>query len=361
MKSCDVIVVGAGPAGATLGHGLARRGLSVLILEKEKLPRDKTCAGGLPRRTAGLLDFDIGTVAERTTYGARITYRLGGECVKRHRGPFVYMVTRSSFDHMLVQKARDAGAAVVEGTEVEEVETDGQSAKVVTGGGEFKARVVAGADGARGIVAKSAGLMRNAKLDLALQVEVSVNGDEMARWESLIGIDQGQLPGGYGWVFPKKDHLSVGVGGDARLSRRLKPYLEQLLHHVGIDETGDVQGALMPMRGKGMAIQKGNVLLLGDAAGLINPITREGIYYAMRSARLAAPVIADALQSDRIDLMDYQRAVDNQLMPSLQMGGALRRVFTQSPRFCFTAVKRSDLIWRYACWAMVGTKPVLES
>ena len=361
MKSCDVIGVGAGPAGATLGQELARRGVSVLILEKEKLPRDKTCAGGLPRRTAGLLDFDIDTVAERVTYGARITYRLGGECVKRHRRPFVYMVTRSSFDRMLVQKAQDAGATVIDGAEVEEVETDGHSAKVATSGDEFKARIVAGADGAKGVVARSAGLMGNARLDLALQVEVGVSADEMARWDSLIGIDEGQIPGGYGWVFPKGDHLAVGVGGDARLSKKLKPYLDKMLHHVGINEPRDVQGALMPMRGKGMAIQKGNVLLLGDAAGLINPITREGIYYAIRSARLAAPVIADALQSDRIDLTGYQRAVDDQLMPSLQMGGALRRVFTQSPRFCFTAVKRSDLIWRYACWAMVGTKPVVES
>ncbi len=361
MKSYDVIVVGAGPAGATLGYELACRGLSVLILEKEMLPRDKICAGGLPRRTAGLLDFDIGTVAERTTYGARITYRLGAECVKRHRRPFVYMVTRSSFDHMLIQKAQDAGATVIDGAEVEEVEADGRSAKVATTAGDFKARIVAGADGAKGMVAKSAGLMRGARLDLALQVEVSVDADEMARWDSLIGIDEGQLPGGYGWVFPKKDHLAVGVGGDARLSKKLKPYLEKMVHHVGIDEAGDIKGALMPMRGKGMAIQKGNILLLGDAAGLINPITREGIYYAMRSARLAAPVIAGALQSESIDLSEYQRAVDAQLMPSLQMGGALRRMLTQSPRLCFTAVKRSDLIWRYVCWAMVGTRPVLES
>jgi geranylgeranyl reductase family protein len=361
VKSCDVIVVGAGPAGATLGHELARRGLSVLILEKEKMPRDKTCAGGLPRRTAGLLDLDIGTVAERTTYGARITYRLSGECIKRHRRPFIYMVTRSSFDHMLVKKAQESGATLIEEAEVEGVEADGRSAKVATTGGDFEARVVIGADGANGVVAKSAGLMRNARLDLALQAEVGVSAEEMARWESLIGIDQGQLPGGYGWVFPKKDHLAVGVGGGARLSKRLKPYLERMLRHVGVDEIGDIQGGLLPMRGKGMAIQKGNTLLLGDAAGLVNPITREGIYYAIMSARLAAPVIADALQSESIDLSEYQRAVDDQLMPSLQMGGALRQVFTQSPRLCFTAVKRSDLIWRYACWAMVGTKPVLES
>lgn len=361
MNSCDVIVVGAGPAGATLGRELARRGLSVLILEKEKLPRDKTCAGGITRRTAGLLDFDIGTVAERTTYGARMTYRLSGECIKRHRGPFVYMVTRSEFDHMLVQKAQDAGATVIEGVEVEEVEADGRSAKVATTGGDFKARIVVGADGANGVVATNAGLMRGARLDLALQVEVSAGADEMAKWDSLIGIDQGQLPGGYGWIFPKKDHLSVGVGGDARLSKKLKPYLEKLLHHVGIDEAGDIQGGLLPIRGKGMPIQRGNVLLLGDAAGLVNPITREGIYYAIRSARLAATVIADALQSESIDLTGYQRAVDAQLMPSLQMGGALRQMFTQSPRFCFTAVRRSDLIWRNVCWAMMGTKPVVES
>lgn len=361
MKSCDVIIVGAGPAGATLGGELARRGLSVLILEKEELPRDKTCAGGITRRTAGLLDIDIGTIAQSTTYGARLTYRLNGECIKRHRKPLVYTVRRSEFDDILVRQARESGATVVEGVEVEGVAADGRSAKVVTTGGDFEAKIVAGADGAGGMVARSTGLMRGARLDLALQVECSVKADEMARWDSLIGIDLGQLSGGYGWVFPKKDCLSVGVGGDARLSKKLKPYLEELLRHVGIDAAGDIQGGLLPMRGKGTAIQRGNVLLLGDAAGLVNPITREGIYYAIRSARLAATVIANALQSESIDLTGYQRAVDAQLMPSLQMGSALRQMFTQSPRFCFTAVKRSDLIWRYVCWAMMGTKPVVES
>jgi len=361
VKSCDVIIAGAGPAGATLGGELARRGLSVLILEKEKLPRDKTCAGGITRRTAGLLDLDIGTVAQRTTCGARITYRLGGECIKRHREPFVCTVRRSEFDDILVRRARESGATVVEGVEVEGVAADGRSAKVVTTGGDFEAKIVAGADGAKGMVARSTGLMRGARLDLALHVECSVSADEMARWDSLIGIDLGQLPGGYGWIFPKRDQLSVGVGGDARFSKKLKPYLEELLRHVGVDAVGDIQGGLLPMRGKGMAIQRGNVLLLGDAAGLVNPITREGIYYAIRSARLAAPVIAGALQSGAIDLSGYQRAVDAQLMPSLQMGGAIRQLFTQSPRFCFTAVKRSNLLWRYVCWAMMGTKPVVES
>lgn len=361
MKPCDVIIVGAGPAGATLGRDLARRGLSVVMLEKEKLPRDKACAGGITRRTAGLLDIDIGTVAERLTHGARMTYRLNGECVKRHRRPFVYTVNRSAFDRMLVQQAQDAGAIVVEKTEVEGIAADGRSAKVVTTGGDFEAKIVAGADGAGGIVARSTGLMRGARLDLALKAEVSVGAGEMARWDSLIGIDLGQLPGGYGWVFPKQERLSVGVGADARFSKRLKPYLEGLLRHVGIDAVGEVQGGLLPMRGKRMPIQRSNVLLVGDAAGLVNPMTREGIYYAISSALLAAPVIAGAFQSDAIDLSAYQRAVDERLMPSLRMGGALRRVFTQSPRFCFSAVKRSDLLWEYVCWAMMGTKPVVES
>lgn len=359
MSPYDVIIVGAGPAGATLGQQLSRRGVDVLILEKEKMPRDKTCAGGITRRTAAMLDFDIGTVAERTTYGARLTYRLRDECVKRHGEPFVYMVTRSNFDNLLVQMTRESGATVIEGTDIEEMKTDGRSVKVRTSDGDFESRVVAGADGAKGVVAKGAGLMRGARLDLALQVEVQVSADEMAKWDSLIGIDEGQIPGGYGWVFPKGDHLAVGVGGDARHSRKLKPYLEKMLHHVGVDEVGDVQGHLLPMRRKGMEIQRGNILLLGDAAGLIHPLTREGIYYAIRSARLAAPVIADALKADSVDLTGYQRAVDAKLMPSLELGGALRRVFTQSPRFCYTAVKRSDLLWRYVCWAMMGTRPTM--
>ncbi len=358
MKSYDIIIVGAGPAGATLGYELGRRGLSALILEKDKLPRYKACAGGITVRAAKLLDFDIETVAERIAYGARVTYNLRDECVKRYKRPFSYMVMRNDFDQLLVRKAQEAGATVMDGVPAIQLGMSPSGIRVVTPEGSFASRIVAGADGAEGIVAKKSGLMQGVAFDLGLEAEVAVTGDELARWDSFVGVDLGQIPGGYGWVFPKKDHLSVGVAGPTHQSKRLKPYLERLLQHVGKDHTVEFSGHLLPLRKRNMAIQRGNILLLGDAAGLIHPLTGEGIYYAIRSAQLAALVIADALRSDTIDLRSYQRAVDSQLMPGIELGRVLLNIFTRSPRLYFNMIRRSDLFWRCACRMLVGTRVV---
>ncbi len=357
MKSYDVIVIGAGPAGATLGYELGRSGLTVLILEKEKLPRYKPCAGGITRRAASLLNFDISSVTEGTAYGARITYQLSDECIKRHKEPLLYTVMRSKFDHFLVQKAQEEGAMVRDGVRANHIEITDSAVEVMTSVGTFTAKIVAGADGAKGMVAKNIGLIGDAEHNLAIQQEVYIAANKLTDWDSLVWLDIGHIPGGYGWVFPKNDHLSVGVGGPIHFSKRLKPYLERILHHLGDYQVANSTGHLMPVRKRGMAIQRGNALLLGDAAALVHPLTGEGIYYAIRSAQLAAPVIASTLQNNTIDLRDYEQAVDAQLMPSIESGRVLSDLFTKSPRFYFNLMKGDDRIWSYACDALLGGRP----
>ncbi len=356
MNSCDVVIVGAGPGGATLGYELSRRGVKTLVLEREALPRDKTCAGGITTRTARSIGFDLSPVIEKTACGISFSYRTGSSFVKLSGQPFIHTVIRSRFDHFLVQKAQEAGATVIDGTSVEGFASNGSRTEVRTSSGTYDSSIVVGADGARSTVARSAGLMRGVSLDLALEARVPFT-DKLTEVDSMIWIDLGQIPGGYGWVFPKRDHLSIGVGASARYSRQLRPHLDRILNHFGVDSEVKVMGHLLPIRGKGMSIQRGNTLLLGDAAGLIHPFTREGIFYAVRSAQLAAPVIERALGCGTIDLSDYQRAVDAQLMPSIDMGRALLRIFTQSPRLCFGMVKHSDWLWDYVCRALFWVKP----
>lgn len=356
MNTCDVIIVGAGPAGTTLGYQLSRRGVKTILLDRESLPRDKTCAGGITARTVKSLDFDLSPVIERTACGINFSYHLGGSFVKLSGQPFIHTVVRSRFDHFLAQKAMEAGATVIDGTSVDEFVTSGSTTEVRTSGGAYAGRIVVGADGAYSMVAKSAGLMRDVSLDLALEARVTFT-DKLMGVDSMICIDLGQIPGGYGWVFPKKDHLSIGVGASARYSRQLRPHFDRILNHFGVDSDVKVRGHLLPLRRKGMSIQRGNTLLLGDAAGLVHPFTREGIFYAVRSAQLAAPVIERALGCGAIDLRGYQQAVDAQLMPSIDMGRSLLRIFTQSPRLCFGMVKHSDWLWDYVCRALFWAKP----
>ena len=357
MNHYDVVIVGAGPAGSTLGYELARRGISVLILEKEKLPRNKTCAGGVTFRAHALLDFDISPVTQRLAYGMRISYRLGDSCVKRYRDPLVHLVMRRDFDQLLISKAQEAGATVIDGTKAQQLNVVADHIEVVTKDESFRARIAVGADGAEGIVASMTGLMKDAKKELALEAEVSISRERLDDLDSLIEVDLGQIPGGYGWVFPKENHISVGVTGPAQLSKMFKPYMERILQRFGEHTIIDFSGHVMPMRRRGSAIQRGRTLLVGDAAGLLHPLSGEGIFFAIKSAKLAAPVIADALKSGEGDLSGYQKAVDSELMPGLEIGRILLRIYAGCPRLCYSLIKGSDRFWSYGCRALLGSSP----
>lgn len=357
MNAYDVVIVGAGPSGSTLGYELARRGVSVLIVEKDKLPRNKTCAGGVTFRAHALLDFDIGPVTQRVAYGMKISYQLSDFCVKKYRDPLAHLVMRRDFDQLLVRKAQDAGAAVIDGVRAEQVSASSDHVEVLTKCGNYRAKVAVGADGANSVVAAKMDLMRDAQRELALEAEVSIDQDKLDALGSFICVDFGRIPGGYGWVFPKKSHVSAGVTGPARLSGIFKPYLDRILQQFGEYDIVDFSGHVMPMRRRGSSIQRGSVLLVGDAAGLIHPLSGEGIFYAIKSAKLAAPVIVSALQSGKIDLRGYQKAVDAELMPGLELGRMLLKIYTGCPRLCYTMIKKSDRFWSLGCRALLGSSP----
>jgi len=355
-QSHDVIVVGAGPAGATLACELSRKGIDVLILEKERLPRYKACAGGITVKTAKLLGFDFSSVTRDTVRGAKVAYGDGRSFTKSYPKPLIHMVMRDEFDQLLVQRAREAGATLADNEGVHQVQITEQGVKVEAANHVFTAHIVVGADGARSIVAASAGLMQMADAGIGLEAEISVPGQRLVQWEGLMGLDLGHMRGGYGWVFPKKDHLSVGVGSPLRQARRLKSGYQAVLKSHGLnDHTATrIRSHWLPVRRRGMAIQSGRCLLLGDAAGLVDPVTGEGIYNAVRSAQMAAPVIENYLKGSCADLQEYEAVVDRKIMPELKAARALARGFAWFPGLVFTAVERNDRLWNACCRLLRG-------
>jgi geranylgeranyl reductase family protein len=354
--SHDVIVVGAGPAGATLAYELSRKGMDVLILEKERLPRYKACAGGITVKTANLLDMDLSSVTRDTVRAAKVTYGDGLSLTKSYPKPLIHMVMRDEFDQILVQRAREAGATLADDEGVSQVQTTEQGVKVEAANHVFTAHIVVGADGARSIVAASAGLMQMADVGIGLEAEILVPGQRLVQWEGLMGLDLGHMRGGYGWVFPKKDHLSVGVGSPLRQARRLKSGYQRVLKSNSLNEhtATRIRSHWLPVRRKGMAIQSGRCLLLGDAAGLVDPVTGEGIYNAVRSAQMAAPVIESYLKGSCADLQEYEAVVDRQIMLELKAARALARGFAWFPGLVFTAVERNDRLWNACCRLLRG-------
>jgi len=355
-SSYDVIVVGAGPAGATLGYELATKGINVLILEKERLPRYKACAGGVTVKTARLLDFDIGDVAQRVVTGVRVSYKGSKRFARDYGQPLVYMVMRDEFDQCLVQRAREAGAELVDNQEVLSVVPGDADVEVSTAAETFAAQVVAGADGANSIVATSIGLAEDREMGVALQAEVRVPSSTLRRWESLLGLELGHIRGGYGWVFPKRDHLSVGVGGPLCQAKKLKDAYKSVLIAEGLAGFASARprSHFLPVLKNRGAIQRGRVLLLGDAAGLVDPLTGEGIYYAVKSGQLAASVIGECFASNATDLRPYQDAVARDILPELRAARALTRLFTWSTGSYVSAIESYDRLWRASCRLLRG-------
>ncbi len=298
----DVIVVGGGPAGSTAARFSAQAGLKTLLIEKERLPRYKACGGCLSPKALRLLDFDLRSLVENTIYAARFTYRLQDPLIIRSKEPMGFMVRRDRFDQFLVNKAREKGVDVWEGERAVRVGETAAGLEVGLAGGERQScEYLIGADGAGNVASRSFPELRSSDDGMGFGLECEIPFDAVTHFPqedlSVVHLDFGRIPSGYGWVFPKKEGLSVGIGGIFAAEAKTNPrqHFDAFLKELGyIDETrlGRIVGHSLPcFYDMGQKICYGNVLLTGDAGRLIDPLTGEGIYYAIQSGRLAAEAI----------------------------------------------------------------------
>lgn len=270
-----VIVVGVGPAGALLAYQLAKHGLKVLILEKASLPRYKACGGGLTLKTILEIPFDISPILERRAVGGILSYR--GRRLKRFElaRPVAWLVMRDRFHSFLVERAVAAGAVLFDGTVVRGFEQDGKSVQVWTSGGSFKGLLLAGADGVNSRVAKGIGLQTERMTGVAIEAELGVPAADLEDQGAYATFDFGAVPGGYAWIFPKSDHLSVGVfQTSSRKARDLKESLERFIanqHLLKEHRKLKQVGHRVPLGSTPGLLHAGRVLLLGDAANLADP------------------------------------------------------------------------------------------
>jgi len=354
-QSYDVIVVGAGPAGATLAYELTKKGIGVLLLEKEQLPRYKCCAGGVTAKAAKLLNFDISEVAEDVIYEVDFSFNLGRPYLGQHNQPLIYTVMRDAFDHFLVRKAQQLGAALIDGQKVTGVRIKAEWVEVSTADSIFRARLVVGADGAYSVVARELGMKRNIEYNMGLESELVVPEEELAKWKSRAQMDLGCIRGGYAWVFPKRNHISIGVGYLISKARNLNHH-QKFLNSLDIGSYTIARSGshLMPTCTRGSLVLRDKALLLGDAAGLVDSLTGEGIYNAIQSAQLAAPVVEDFLLRSKVGLQDYQQAVEEKIMSELRIARVLSKILFRFPHLAFGMLNKGDGVWRAGCELMSG-------
>jgi geranylgeranyl reductase family protein len=339
-------VIGAGPAGALLAYLLAARGLQVILVEKARLPRVKPCGGGLNQKTVALLPFAIAPVVERVVQRLVFTQNLRYAYTRIYPEPLVTMVTRCRFDYFLVQQAAAVGVQVYDGCRVTRLEDGLRCLTLHADGLSWHSRYIAFADGAKGTLRRQLGFAATTPHDIGLDMEVTA-GPECPWTPETLYIDWGSWPQCYAWAFPKADHWSIGVKGPALQSRLLVSYLWQFMQRWQLQPANGMLPYLahmLPTRPPGMPLVYGRALVLGDAAGLLEPFTGEGIYYALRSAQLAADALLHASANDTSPLA-YEAAVDAEIMPALSGARALQKLFDAYPRLFHLLVLSRQRYW----------------
>lgn len=362
MATYDVIVVGAGPAGSTASRLLADRGARVLILDRHRFPRDKPCGGGVTLRAATVPGLDLTPVIEQTVYGARFLLRLGRTFDRRFDKPLTYMTQRSRLDEFLAGRAAEAGADFHDAEPVREIEAANSAITVRTAADTYTATLLIGADGANGIVGKATGLRPDAEEAVAFEGNVPASNGSLDEWREYVGMDLGGTAGGYGWVFPKSDHLNVGVGAWKYAGFTLRPKLARLARRFGFDPAAleNLRGHHLPVRRPGTPLARGGIAVVGDAAGLVDPLSGEGIHMAFASGRLASETALDVLAGKAADMAPYQSAVDRELQPELNVSRQLQELFNFAPAPYVAAMERSRVFWHFFCYLIRGDLTYLD-
>jgi geranylgeranyl reductase family protein len=343
----DVAVIGAGPAGSLSAYLLAEAGASVVLLDRAAFPRDKPCGGGLTARAVRLLPFCVTPVVEEVIDRFEIRLAYGRSVRRSTRDPLVYMTQRRRLDAFLAERAAEAGAEFRDRTRVASLDQDAEGVRVETSNGSIRAGVVVGADGANGLSAKALDLWVQPSYGVALEGNLPYGEVDRDRYRRRAVMEIGTVPGGYAWVFPKGDHVNFGVGGWEREGPNLRAHLDRLCreHGVAAARLQSVRGHRLPTRRPGAPLVGRRGLLVGDAAGLVDPWTGDGMFEAFSSARHAAGAIGGVLGGKAGSLRPYEAAVRRDLDGPTALAWDVKTAFERAPNAFFAAAS-TRLGWR---------------
>ena len=360
----DVAVVGAGPAGAMAAHAAAAQGKRVVILERFHIPRYKTCAGGLIG--ASLRALPAGFAPPVQVSATAFTFSMRGRPgkTKTAKTPLLSLVRREEFDAQLVEAAVAAGAVVYDDTPVTRLSFDDDAMRITTRTrGDVRARIVVGADGSAGRTAAYVGVVLD-EVNLGLEVELVTPGDQTAGWANRVLVDWGTVPGGYAWVFPKGETLSVGVIAERGSPDETRAYLQEFLARLDLDKQEVVvsSGHLARCRAEDSPLYRDRVLVAGDAAGLLEPWTREGISFALRSGAMAGRAAAQAASAASAAsaagveraMAGYAEEISATLAPEILAGRLFLRAFTRHPRMFYAAIIMFGWTWNFVVNSISG-------
>ena len=341
----DVVVIGGGPAGSSAAVTAARSGLRVCILDKSVFPREKLCGGLVTPRSKSIFQnvFDRKWKDDLFLASSNIRFTSEGRKLEDVDGyQTLYFTKRFDFDNYLISLAGEAGAVIFQGRGLDEIDFESNSIKTTTGN-YFSFKVLIGCDGVNSIVARSL-FGRSFDPDtIGFGLEVEVPRLKSSDMPNRVEIDFAGANWGYGWAFPKNETTTIGVGGIHQLNPNLKDSLGRYLRSKGLDISNfKVKGQYIPFGDFKKIPGKGNILLCGDAAGVVDPITGEGIAYAMQTGHAAALAASVAISSgDSRAALGYYMKEYEKVVGDIAQANFWRR-------FIFPKVIQGTFSWAFA-------------
>ncbi len=371
----DVVIVGAGPAGSNAAYYLAKEGFSVALLDKEKFPRKKPCGDGFPIGASETLDCKIPErIIGRKIHGVNlISPREEIYFLYRPR-TLGYTITRENLDAFLLQRAMNQGAEFFGGEKVSKVtvsKINGIDSGLVETreGNSFMGKIIIGADGNKGIVGRSVGLVKPRKPGekvIAIRGYIHESKLGMPLEDFMIQPNQIEIyyainQNGYDWIFPLKDRINIGTGyfppRQMSIKRALEMFVKYAFELRGIklkkqqrlEIIRDLQGSEIFLGGTVDKIALKNVLLVGEAAGLVDPLSGDGVHWALLSGKVAAEKITQAVDAKKPSALadDYQETMMELVMTNMAFARKnLERILAKL-LLLFDAVKFNPELMEY--------------
>ncbi len=326
----DCIIVGAGPAGGAAAYHLAKRGSSILVLEKQAFPRQKPCGGGVSPAIAQWFDFDFTPAISTTVNKIRYTWKLG-DTVETEIATPMWMVQRDVFDQFLMEQAQNQGAQLRDGTTVTGIEFQGDHWQVNTSNQPLTARYLIAADGATGPMAKWLGL-KQSKLRKSLTIEAANPQNQPPTFEF------GLVKNGSIWGFPKAESYSLSIatfrGGEPKnLSKDLTKYASEL----GMNANVPLQEGALCLWDGDKTLHTQQAVVAGEAASVVDPLSAEGIRPSIFSGVKAAEAISAALGGDANALENYTETMQTEWGADMAWANRLSGLFYRFPGMAYKA------------------------
>ncbi|MHB1347986.1 MAG: FAD-dependent monooxygenase [Candidatus Humimicrobiaceae bacterium] len=398
-KIFDVIISGAGPSGSLLGYLLSEKNISTLVLEKEFFPRYKVCAGGIQWKALELFPYDINEIIEKKIFGVYFARRLKDIFYKKYSKPLIFTFDRPKLDDFMAKKAADAGCNINFAEKIKDFRIEKDGVKVFTDKNIYFSKILVGADGAGSIVSKKLSTDESLQKIIGYEIErpIPAQNNYQINDESII-LDFGGIKKGYIWIFPKKQVFSIGGGGPVNDALNIKKYLSWFLRNypdalksfsnsqkhglpdkkINLKAAGEnnpvntsfepvendfrlhannkLRAHFIPVRSEKTFLCDYRVLTIGDAAGLGDGFTGEGIYNALSSSVIAFQSINNALLDFNFSFSDYYEKIHKDIYTNIRDSLLISKIFFSSPYFYYKLIKNNDNIFDSCAKILRGEK-----